>query len=108
MTSDFKFVKILLVHQKFSPKLRNCISGKMAFDLIIWGYQSNYESISANDIQPGYCAFFDFENENDEEPKSIQILFCFVDRFWNAFRKEFGSILSIFCKHICIIVDQLW
>ena len=46
----------------------------MAFDLIIWGYQSNYESISANDIQPGHCAFFDFENEKDEEAKSIQIL----------------------------------
>ena len=46
----------------------------MAFDLIIWGYQSNYESISANDIQPGHCAFFDFENEKDEETKSIQIL----------------------------------
>ena len=74
MISDFKFVKILLVHQKFSPRLRTCISGKMAFDLIIWGYQSNYESISANDIQPGHCAFFDFENEKDEETKSIQIL----------------------------------
>ena len=54
--------------------MRTCISGKMAFDLIIWGYQSNYESISANDIQPGHCAFFDFENEKDEETKSIQIL----------------------------------
>ena len=74
LISDFKFVKILLVHQKFSPRLRTCISGKMAFDLIIWGYQSNYESISANDIQPGHCAFFDFENERDEETKSIQIL----------------------------------
>ena len=74
LTSDFKFVKILLVHQKFSPRLRDCLIGKMAFDLIIWGYQSNYESISANDIQPGHCAFFDFENEKDEETKSIQIL----------------------------------
>ena len=74
MESDFKFTKILVIHHKFSSRLRNCISGKIAFDLIIWGYQSNYESISNNDIQPGHCAFFDFENEKDEEPKSVQIL----------------------------------
>ena len=54
--------------------MRNCIDSKIKFDLIIWGYQSNYESISNNDVQPGHCAFFDFENEKDEESKSVQIL----------------------------------